>query len=199
MIQATGIRKSYGMTLSFMMISGVIFGFLACFHPDFVMSINLSYDQVKEAGFRQFVIDTLERFALPPKAITLELTESKIIADWAFINKEFDAFRRLGISIAMDDFGTGYSSLSMLKNLSCDIIKIDREFVKDILSQDFDYRLVKYTVDLCHSIGMTVVMEGVEEEAAYRLLADEIDADIIQGYLFGRPEPIAEFEKKFLA
>ena len=98
----------------------------------------------------------------------------------------------------MDDFGTGYSSLALLKNLSCDIVKIDREFVKRIRENDFDRRLVKYTVDLCHSIGIRTCIEGVEEEADYHILADECNADTIQGYLFGRPESVEEFEKKFL-
>ena len=98
----------------------------------------------------------------------------------------------------MDDFGTGYSSLATLKNLSCDIVKIDREFVKNILENDFDRRLVKYTVELCHSIGIRTCIEGVEEEEVYKLLRQECNADTIQGYLFGRPESVENFEEKFL-
>ncbi len=166
--------------------------------PDFKVSVNLSYEQVKDASFKDFVNDCIERYELPPEAVVLELTESKIIADWNFINREFDYFRRKGIAIAMDDFGTGYSSLATLKNLSCDIVKIDREFVKNILDNDFDRRLVKYTVEICHSIGMKTCIEGVEEEEEYELLRRECDADTIQGYLFGRPESIESFEEKFL-
>ena len=135
---------------------------------------------------------------MPPDSIVLELTESKIVADWSFINKQFDSFRHLGIAVAMDDFGTGYSSLASLKNLSCDIVKIDREFVKKILENDFDRRLVQYVVDLCHSIGISCCIEGVEEEAEYELLTKECKADSIQGYLFGHPESVTDFEEKFL-
>lgn len=166
--------------------------------PEFKVSVNLSYEQVKDASFKEFVNDCLDRYAMPPEALVLELTESKIIADWNFVNKEFDYFRKKGISIAMDDFGTGYSSLATLKNLSCDIVKIDREFVKKILENEFDRRLVKYTVDLCHSIGIKTCIEGVEEEEEYELLRRECNADTIQGYLFGRPEPVGSFEEKFL-
>ena len=166
---------------------------------DFKVSVNMSYEQVKDSSFKEFVNECLDRYAVPPEALVLELTESKIIADWNFVNREFDHFRKKGVAIAMDDFGTGYSSLATLKNLSCDIVKIDREFVKKILENDFDRRLVKYTVEICHSIGIKACIEGVEEEEEYELLRRECDADIIQGYLFGHPESVENFEEKFLA
>ena len=165
---------------------------------DFRVSVNLSYDQVKDHGFREFVEQCLARWQVPPEAMVLELTESSIVADWNFVNGEFDYFRNLGICIAMDDFGTGYSSLAMLKNLSCDIVKIDREFVREIENSEFDLRLVKYAVDMCHSKGMRTCIEGVEQESAYTVLVEKAATDYIQGYLFGRPEPINDFEDKFL-
>ena len=88
----------------------------------------------------------------------------------------------------MDDFGTGYSSLGFLKNFNCNIIKIDRVFIQDILKSEFDRNLVKYAIMLCHSIGMKVCIEGVEEEKAYIFLRDECKADYIQGFFFGYPE-----------
>jgi len=166
--------------------------------PDFRVSINMSYEQIKDLSLLKCVEECLERYNMPADCIVLELTESKIVADWSFINKQFDAFRKMGIAIAMDDFGTGYSSLASLKNLSCDIVKIDREFVKKILENDFDRRLVQCVVDLCHSIGIQCCIEGVEEEAEYELLTKECKADSIQGYLFGHPESVEVFEEKFL-
>ena len=166
--------------------------------PEFKVSINMSYEQVKDPTFEAFVYECIRDYGIEPGAVILELTESKIVADWNFVNKQFDTYRSKGISIAMDDFGTGYSSLATLKNLSCDIVKIDREFVKHIRENDFDRRLVKYAVDLCHSIGIRTCIEGVEEEEDYHILAGECNADTIQGYLFGRPEPVEEFEHKFL-
>ena len=166
--------------------------------PGFRVSVNMSYEQVKDLSFKEFVGECLHRYDMPPEAIVLELTESKIVADWSFINKQFDEFRQQGLAIAMDDFGTGYSSLSSLKYLSCDIVKIDREFVKRILENDFDCQLVKYVVALCHSIGIRCCIEGVEEEAEYELLTKECQVDSIQGYLFGHPESVGSFEEKFL-
>ena len=167
-------------------------------HPHFRMSINMSYEQVKDLSFKDFVTDCLARYELPPEAVVLELTESEIVADWNFVNKRFDVFRSKGISIAMDDFGTGYSSLASLKNLSCDIIKIDREFVRKILENEFDRQLVEYTVSLCHGVGIKACIEGVEREEEYELLAKRCRANSIQGYFFGRPESAENFEKKFL-
>ncbi|MCI6158245.1 MAG: GGDEF and EAL domain-containing protein [Selenomonadaceae bacterium] len=165
--------------------------------PNFRMSINLSYEQVRDLSFQDFVLTCLEAYHMPPDSVTLELTESKIVADWSFVNKQFDQFRQSGVHIAMDDFGTGYSSLSSLKNLSCDIVKIDREFVKEILANEFDRELVKYTVALCHSIGICCCIEGVEDDDVFRLLRDTCMADSIQGYLFGHPESEENFEKEF--
>lgn len=156
--------------------------------PDFQMSINISLYQLEEHMFFPFVQDCMERHKIDPTTITFELTESQNVYDWDFVNRQFASFHDLGIQIAMDDFGTGYSSLSFLKNFNCNVIKIDRVFVQDIMKSEFDRNLVKYTVQLCHSIGMKVCIEGVEEEKAYIFLRDECKADYIQGFFFGYPE-----------
>ena len=156
--------------------------------PDFQMSINISLYQLEERMFYPFVKDCVERHDIDPHTLTFELTETQSVYDWEFVNKQFAEFHQLGIKIAMDDFGTGYSSLAFLKNFNCNIIKIDRTFVQDIMTSNFDRNLVKYAIMLCHSIGMEVCIEGVEEEDAYIYLRDECDADQIQGFFFGRPE-----------
>ena len=166
--------------------------------PNFSMSVNMSYEQIKDLSFLEFIDDCLKRHDMPPDSVVLELTESKIVGDMKFVNARFDAFRSHGIKVAMDDFGTGYSSLASLKNLNCDIVKIDRAFVIRILENHFDQKLVEYTVDLCHSIGMTTCIEGVETQDEYDCLVKICKTDTIQGYLFGRPEPQEAFEKKFL-
>ena len=167
--------------------------------PDFRMSINLSYVQLRDPSFKDAVKACVERYGVDPKSIILELTEHTVTSDWNFINREFASLRECGLKIAMDDFGRGCSSLAMFKNLSCDIVKIDRAFVKEILSSDFDRRIVEYTVELCHSVGMSVCIEGVETEEEYELLTKTCKVDSIQGYLFGRPETQQGFEEKFLA
>ena len=167
------------------------------FQPDFQMSINISLYQLEEHMFFPFVQDCIQRHNINPSTLTFELTESHNVYDWEFVNKQFQEFHDLGIQVAMDDFGTGYSNLGFLKNFACDIIKIDRMFVKDILDNDFDKNLVKYTIMLCHSIGMEVCIEGVEDEDCYKYLRDECNADQIQGFYFGHPEPENVFVKRF--
>lgn len=166
--------------------------------PDFHMSINVSYAQIKDVTFLPFVFETLENLSLPSEALTLELTESMIVSDWAFLYQKFTEFRDRGVRIAMDDFGTGYSSLAYLKKLPCDVVKVDREFVRHITSNDFDRHLVEYTVTLCHRVGMQVCMEGVEEEQVYDIVTKDCRADFIQGYLFGRPAAEADFEQQYM-
>ena len=121
-----------------------------------------------------------------------------MVSDWNFINRQFNEFRDQGVQIAMDDFGTGYSSLAYLKNLSCDIVKVDREFVKNILDNDFDTRLVEYTVTLCRSVGIRTCIEGVEENEVYEIVTNRCGADYIQGYLFGRPVSEQDFYDTYL-
>ena len=167
------------------------------YQPDFQMSINISLYQLEEHMFFPFVQDCIQRHEIDPSTLTFELTESHNVYDWEFVNKQFKEFHDLGIQVAMDDFGTGYSNLGFLKNFACDVIKIDRMFVKDLLDNDFDKNLVKYTIMLCHSIGMKVCIEGVEEKGCYEYLRDECAADQIQGFYFGYPEPEDVFVKRF--
>jgi len=166
--------------------------------PGFRMSINISYEQLKELEFQTFVHDSIIHYGLDPATITLELTESTVVSDWTFLNQQFDLFRRQGVNIAIDDFGTGYSSLAYLKNLPCDVVKIDRAFVRDIVHNEFDRRLVDYTVRLCHSVNIEACIEGVERADEYDFLVQECKADVIQGYLFGRPASVPDFEEQFL-
>lgn len=166
--------------------------------PDFHISINVSYAQIKDVTFFPFVFEMIDALGLPPDAVTLELTESMIVSDWTFLHQRFNEFREKGVRIAMDDFGTGYSSLAYLKKLPCDIVKLDREFVRHILENDFDRQLVEYTVTLCHRMGIEVCIEGVEETEVYNIVTKECRADYIQGYLFGRPASETDFVRQYM-
>ena len=165
--------------------------------PGFEMSINVSLCQLENYDFHSCVKEAMEQYDLAPNLLTLELTESQSVSNWDFVNEQFDYFRKMGVHIAMDDFGVGYSSLGLLKHFNCDIIKVDKVFVDDILVSDFDRKLVKYTVQLCQSIGMEVCIEGVEQKEAYQYLTNECNADVIQGFYFGKPEPPKVFERRF--
>ena len=101
------------------------------------------------------------------------------------------------MKIALDDFGTGYSSLNYIKQLAFDIIKIDKSFVDDILTDDYNKAFVKLVVDFSRQIDAKLCVEGVESQEQYKLLQN-MKADCIQGYLFSKPIPATEFENKFL-
>ena len=167
------------------------------YQPDFEVSVNISLYQLEEQMFYEFVKDCLERHQIDPHNLVFELTESNKVYDWDFVNKQFQAFSKLGIKIAMDDFGMGYANLAFMKNFRCNQIKIDRAFVEDLLNSEYDRQIVKHVIMLCHSVGMEVVVEGVEDEATYVFLRDVCDADIIQGFYFGYPETEDVFIKRF--
>lgn len=167
------------------------------FMPDFQMSVNISLYQLEERMFFPFVEDCIQRHGIDPSTLTFELTESHSVYDWDFVNKQFGEFHELGIKIAMDDFGTGYSTIGFLKNFNCDLIKIDRMFVENLLTSEYDRNLIKHMIMLCHSVGLEVCVEGVEQKEEYQYLRDECAADQIQGFYFGYPEPEDVFEKRF--
>ena len=165
--------------------------------PKFEVSVNISLYQLEEHTFYDFVKDCIERHQIDPGTLVFELTESHNIYDWDFVNKQFQAFHDLGIKISMDDFGMGYSNLAFLKNFRCNQIKIDKIFVDDVLNSNYDRQLIKHVIMLCHSVGMEVCIEGVEDEATYIYLRDVCNADIIQGFYFGYPETEDVFVKRF--
>ena len=167
------------------------------FMPNFQMSVNISLYQLEERMFYPFVEDCVRRHGIDPTTLTFELTESHQVYDWDFVNKQFGEFHDLGIKIAMDDFGTGYSTIGFLKNFNCDLIKIDRMFVENILKSEYDRKLIKHMIMLCHAVGMEVCVEGIEQEGEYLYLRDECNADQIQGFFFGYPETEDVFMERF--
>ena len=132
--------------------------------------------------------------ACPAELLALEITESTLMADPA---QAMDIVRRLsamGVSIAIDDFGTGYSSLAYLKRLAVNELKVDRSFVRHVVSDAHDVAIVRSTICLAHELGLCVVAEGIEDEPTWELLA-RLGCDTAQGYFISRPLPIATFEE----
>lgn len=162
--------------------------------PDFHMSINLSYLQLLEEDFVNFVEDALVTIGVPPENITLELTETYMIEQDGMVHDMLECLQKDGIMAAMDDFGVGYSSLFELKNTPADIIKIDRAFVKGLTSDVFTGTFIRSITELCHNVGKQVCMEGVETQEEYDIVKD-IGLDLIQGYYFGKPVVPEMFEK----
>ena len=165
--------------------------------PDFRISVNVSYVQLNKDGFDQEVLDVLEELGAPGDALTLEITESMHLRDFAKFNKIFTLWKQAGINIAVDDFGTGYSSLSYLKRLQFDIIKIDQCFVSEVTESAYNYRLISTVQELASFSNIKICLEGVETEKQLRLLND-LQPDIYQGYLFSRPVEAPVFTASFV-
>ncbi len=154
--------------------------------PDFSISVNASALQLMEDSYIPDVIRILKEEEFPPENLVIELTESNAVQNLDIFRDKYELLRKMGIRVAMDDFGTGYSSLEFLKKAPIDLVKIDRSFVRDILSSRFDSAFINFIVAICHDVNIKVCQEGVETEEEYQLLK-EMDLDCIQGYYFGAP------------
>jgi EAL domain-containing protein (putative c-di-GMP-specific phosphodiesterase class I) len=153
--------------------------------------VNLSARSLARADLPDRVLDRLRAHDVPAHLLRLEITESALLAEPA---RARDVLRRLhagGVRLSIDDFGTGYSSMGHLKHLPVDELKIDRSYVSEMSTSAEDAALVRSVIDLGHELGMTVVAEGVEDDATARVLSD-LQCDVGQGYLFCRPGPAAE-------
>lgn len=166
--------------------------------PHFVMNVNVSYLQMLDESFIDFVKRTLEKYELSPSHIVLELTESCFVTDMEALKEAFKLLRNLEIQIAMDDFGTGYSSLGMLSQSPADIVKIDRLFITSIGDEEneFNRSFIGSVIQLCHRVGIQVCVEGVERVKELETVCS-LDADCIQGYYISRPLSKDDFEKRF--
>lgn len=155
------------------------------------VSVNLSGRQVSEPGLADTFRAVLERTGLEASALYVEVTESCLIQNVTLAAEVLTEIKSLGVGLAIDDFGTGYSSLSYLDQLPFDVLKVDRSFVSAIRDADSDCTLVSGIVSLAHSLGLSVVSEGVETREQAAVLTG-LGVDLMQGYLFGRPgEPPA--------
>jgi diguanylate cyclase (GGDEF)-like protein/PAS domain S-box-containing protein len=158
------------------------------------MAVNLSMRDLHDTGLPETVAALLKTWAVRPSTLTIEITESTLMADPA---QAMEIVRRLsvmGVNIAIDDFGTGYSSLSYLKRLAVNELKVDRSFVRNVVSDAHDVAIVRSTISLAHELGLEVVAEGIEDQATWDLLA-ALGCDTAQGYLISRPLPAPEFNR----
>ncbi len=150
------------------------------------IAINVSGRQFKMDGFSQSVLNVLNEVDLSTKHVELELTESYLMDDQEFSINTLKELKEMGFQLAIDDFGTGYSSLSYLKKFPIDRLKIDRSFIKEIDVNKEDYAIVRAIIELAHTLNISVIAEGVEEEAQKQILK-ELNCDIIQGFLYSKP------------
>jgi diguanylate cyclase (GGDEF)-like protein len=158
---------------------------------DLKLSVNVSVRHVQAGCLAPDVATALTAAGLPPERLMLELTESVMLDDDDRLHSDLSTLRGMGCVISLDDFGKGYSSLAYLARLPVDILKMDREFVADIETDERAAALVASIVELGRTLGMDVVAEGVETEAQLVALAG-MGCRFLQGWLLGRPVPPAQ-------
>lgn len=162
--------------------------------PDFVVNVNLSYAQIEKSNFADSVINILDETGYSPKNLCLELTERCRIMDEKMLRDKVVSLHSQGIKFALDDFGTGYSSLNLLRKMPIDEVKIDRQFIKDILENRIDQNIIN---GLTHSVtdsGKAICIEGIENEELQAFL-QRYPVTYFQGYLYSKPVPIEEFRR----
>lgn len=149
-------------------------------------SINVSPSQLKRKNFVPWALSRVEHYKIDPKQLVLEITESALMEDVDHSLDVLTEIKRAGIHIAVDDFGTGYSSLSYLRRFPIDILKIDREFVRDIVSEPNELPLIHGVISIAKSLRMKVVAEGVETPEQLEFLSEH-GCDVVQGFLLSKP------------
>jgi EAL domain-containing protein (putative c-di-GMP-specific phosphodiesterase class I) len=160
--------------------------------PDFCMSVNISSRDLREPDLPDVVARTLADNALPPAALSVEVTETVALDD--SVLPVLTRLHALGIGVAMDDFGIGYSSLSYLKRLPISVLKVDRSFVRDVANDKYDEAIIASIVAIAHGLGFRVIAEGIEDGSQLRRIA-ALGCDEAQGFYFGRPQTLAAFER----
>ncbi|MBC7087456.1 MAG: GGDEF and EAL domain-containing protein [Tissierellales bacterium] len=159
-------------------------------NPDMkYVSINLSARGIIERNIIKFLERLILKYDVDPKFIEFEVTESSLLNNIEWTIETLDKIKEMGFKLSLDDFGTGYSSLNYLKNLPFDKVKLDKSFIDNIAYDERDHLMVKSIIELSHRLGLLVVGEGVETKSQRDLLYI-LECDFIQGYYYGKPQPI---------
>jgi len=153
---------------------------------DLRISINLLPADISRAGYDEWLLEEIAAAAIDPRRITLEITESALLADDEAVVARLTRLREAGLSVAVDDFGTGYASLAYLTSLPLDMLKIDRGLVAHITGRERDRIVVRATISLARELGLKVVVEGVESVEQLALLR-EWGCNLYQGFLGSAP------------
>ncbi|MBL7257450.1 putative bifunctional diguanylate cyclase/phosphodiesterase [Paractinoplanes lichenicola] len=161
------------------------------------VAVNASATDLRFECFPQQILDLLDAHDLPAKALTVEITETMMLTDWATTDRVLDRLTSMGVRVSIDDYGTHHSTLSYLRRLhTAAELKLDRSFIADMLTAPRSAAIVRSTIDLAHDLGITVVAEGVEDAETLDTLR-EWGCDQAQGYHIGRPAPIAALKPQF--
>ena len=158
------------------------------------VSINVSMVEINTGEFVQHVERKLGEHQINPELLKFEITEGVAMINESETVRHFLALKKLGVGISLDDFGTGYTSFGYLKKFPADNLKIDKSLVDYILTNEEDQRIVKAIIELAHTLGMQIVVEGIENKKMVDMIAS-YGCDYMQGYHFAKPLPVFEFQK----
>ncbi|KNZ40411.1 EAL domain-containing protein [Acetobacterium bakii] len=162
-------------------------------HSDYCVAVNVSALQLLNEGFETMVLDTLEATGLDPSYLELEITESVLMDSMDLAVEKLSLLRNKNIGIVLDDFGTGYSSLTYLQSLPITTVKLDKSFVDDIALNEISYEIVSNVIQIAKSIGLEIVVEGIETDEQLQVLK-KLKCHKIQGFYFSKPVPGSELE-----
>lgn len=162
-----------------------------------VLAVNVSAKQFHQQDFVEKVTAIVSASGIDPNYLKLELTESAVLGDIQDTVGKMERLRKLGLRFSLDDFGTGHASLKYLKHLPLDQLKIDQSFVRDLTRDTNDAAIVEAVLAMAQALRLEVIAEGVETDAQLQLLLQK-GCRYFQGYLFSRPQTVAEFERDWL-
>ena len=160
------------------------------------ISVNISRAHFAQEDLAEHICAIVDKYQVPHSVIELELTESAFFDDKEILLKTVKKLREAGFPVSMDDFGAGYSSLNSLKELQLDVLKLDADFFRGEESQERGMVIVSEVIDMAKKLNMKIVAEGIESREQVDFLTEQ-ECDLIQGYFFARPMPVAEFEEKY--
>ena len=168
-----------------------------CGYPDYTISVNISVIQLLQPDFASKVKTILDKTHVQPQNVILDVTEALAVNDINRMKTMLAKLKRLGIRVALDDFGTGYSSLNHIRQLPIDMIKIDPCLTKDISEDAFAEAFVKTVSELARVMGIDICAEGIEQKKQLEVLA-RMNVQKAQGFYFGNPMAVGEFEFTYL-
>lgn len=160
------------------------------------VSFNVSYIQLLDGEFIDKLIEKAQKLQVDPRLVMVELTESCNADDTKMLSCQFDKLRKLGFKIAMDDFGTEYASFGLLHDVTMDVLKIDQKFVRGLVREGnmTDMAIIENVVNMCRQLSIQTIAEGIETEEIQDIIRS-IGVSYLQGFLYSKPVPAAEFER----
>ena len=162
------------------------------------ISVNVSRAHFTREDLAEHICAIVDKYQVPHNVIELELTESAFFDDKKVLLNTVQKLREAGFPVSMDDFGAGYSSLNSLKELQIDVLKIDADFFRGADVEERGLLIVSEVIDLAKKLNMKIVAEGIESKEQVEFLTEQ-ECDLIQGYFYAKPMPVAEFAEKYKA